>query len=59
MKRSALFLATNLAIDWRTALDKVLLQAARFLMRQWRRGVDNRRLRQRAIPLSNGEPQPG
>ena len=42
------------ARDWRTALDKALSRAARFLMRQWRRGNDTRRLRQRAIPLSDG-----
>ena len=41
--------------DWRTALDKALSRAARFLMRQWRRGVDNKRPRQRAIPMSNVE----
>ena len=48
----------SVARDWRTALDKALSRAARFLMRQWRRGIDNRRLRQRAIPLSDGEQQP-
>jgi len=48
----------SVAHDWRTALDKALSRAARFLMRQWRRGNDNRRLRQRAIPLSDGELQP-
>ena len=50
--------AAAVARDWRTALDKALSRAARFLMRQWRRGNDNKRLRQRAIPLSNGEQQP-
>ncbi len=45
--------------DWRTALDKALSRAARFLMRQWRRGADNKRPRQRAIPVSSGEEQPG
>lgn len=45
--------------DWRTALDKALSRAARFLMRQWRRGVDNRRMRQRAITLRASEDQPG
>lgn len=44
----------SVAPDWRTALDKALSRAARFLMRQWRRGNDTRRLRQRAIPLSDG-----
>lgn len=43
------------ARDWRTALDKALARAARFVMRQWPRGADNRRPRQRAILLSNGE----
>ncbi len=44
--------------DWRTALDKASSRAARFVMRQWRRSMDNRRLRQCAIPLSLGEEQP-
>lgn len=48
----------SVARDWRTALDKALSRAARFLTRQWRRGNDSRRLRQRAISLSDGEPQP-
>lgn len=42
---------TSMAPEWRIALDKALVRAARFLMRQWRRGNDTRRLRQRAIPL--------
>lgn len=37
------------ATDWRTALDNALARAARFLMRQWRRGSDSRRMRQRFI----------
>ena len=37
------------ASDWRTALDKELARAARFLMRLWRRGSDPRRMRQRFI----------
>lgn len=48
----------SVARDWRTALDKALARAARFLMRQWRRGGDNRRLRQRVIPMSRGDQQP-
>ena len=48
----------SVARDWRTALDKALSRAARFLMREWRRGIDNRRLRKHAIPLSHGESQP-
>lgn len=48
----------SVARDWRTALDEALSRAARFLMRQRRRGNDNRRLRQRAIPLGHGEQQP-
>ncbi|MDI1259983.1 HPF/RaiA family ribosome-associated protein [Aquabacterium sp.] len=47
------------ARDWRTALDQALSRAVRFLTRQWRRGTDNRRPRQRAIALSHGEEQPG
>ena len=37
------------ANSWRTALDKALARAARFLMRLWRRGSDSRRMRQRFI----------
>ena len=40
---------TSVASDWRTALDKALARAARFLMRLWRRGSDSRRMRQRLI----------
>jgi len=40
----------SVARDWRTALDKALARAARFLMRQRRRDSDNKRLRQRATP---------
>jgi len=39
----------SVANTWRTALDNALARAARFLMRQWRRGSDYRRLRQRFI----------
>ena len=35
--------------DWRTALDNALSRAARFLLRQWRRGGDSRRIRQRFL----------
>lgn len=41
--------AASVASDWRTSLDKALARAARFLMRQWRRASDFRRLRQRLI----------
>ena len=34
---------------WRTALDNALARAGRFLMRQWRRSNDSRRMRQRVI----------
>ncbi len=47
----------SVARDWRTALDKALARAARFLLRQWRRSHDNRRLRQRAVPPSGDEQQ--
>ena len=40
---------TSVASDWRTALDNALARASRFLVRQWRRGSDPRRLRQRVI----------
>jgi ribosome-associated translation inhibitor RaiA len=40
---------SSVASDWRTALDNALSRAARFLMRQWRRGSDSRRMRQRSI----------
>ena len=39
----------SVASDWRTALDNALARAARFLMRQWRRGSDPCRTRQRLI----------
>ena len=39
----------SVANDWRTALDHALARAARFLLRQWRRGGDSRRMRQRLI----------
>lgn len=39
----------SVANNWRTALDNALARAARFLMRQWRRASDCRRLRQRFI----------
>jgi len=40
---------TSVASDWRTALDRALARAARFLVRQWQRGTDARRLRQRFL----------
>ena len=40
---------SSVASDWRTALDNALARAARFLMRQWRRGSDSRRMRQRLV----------
>ena len=36
----------SVANDWRTALDTALVRAARFLLRQWRRGNESRRARQ-------------
>jgi len=39
------------ASDWRSALDKALARAARFVLRLVQRGSDTRRLRQRAIAL--------
>ena len=42
---------TSVASDWRSALDKALARAARFVLRLVRRGGDARRLRQRAIAL--------
>ena len=42
---------TSVAGDWRTALDRALERAARFLTRLWRRGTDSRRLRQRLIAI--------
>ena len=42
---------TSVASDWRSALDKALTRAARFVLRLVRRGGDSRRLRQRAIAL--------
>ncbi len=52
---SGTVVVASVARDWRTALDNALARAVRFLMRLRRRGNDNRRLRQRAIPLSDGE----
>ena len=43
---------SSVASSWRAALDDALPRAARFLMRQWRRSNDTRRMRQRII---NGE----
>lgn len=40
---------TSVASDWRTALDRALARAARFLLRQWQRTIDARRLRQRLL----------
>jgi len=42
---------SSVASDWRTALDKALARAARFVLRMVQRGGDARRLRQRAIAL--------
>ena len=39
----------SVANDWRTALDKALARAARFVLRMWRRGSDSRRMRQRLM----------
>jgi len=46
----------SVASDWRTALDIALARAARFLMRQLRRGSDTRRMRQRFISQERQEP---
>ena len=40
----------SVANNWRTALDAALARAARFLLRQWRRGNESRRVRQRPGP---------
>lgn len=40
---------TSMSNDWRTALDDALARATRFAIRQWRRGNDSRRLRQRVL----------
>jgi len=45
---------SSVAHDWRVALNNALSRAARFLLRQWRREKNNRRLRQRASPVSDG-----
>lgn len=37
----------SVANDWRTALDNALGRAVRFLLRQWRRGGEAHRTRQR------------
>jgi hypothetical protein len=41
----------SMASDWRTALDNALARAARYLMRNWRRSSDSRRLRQRLVSV--------
>jgi hypothetical protein len=41
----------SVASDWRTALNKALARAVRFLMRALRRGSDSRRLLQRASAI--------
>jgi ribosome-associated translation inhibitor RaiA len=41
----------SMASDWRTALDNALARAARYLMRNWRRSNDSRRLRQRLVSV--------
>ena len=45
-------IAVSVARDWRTALDQALARASRFLLRQWRRSADARRLRRRALSPS-------
>ncbi len=42
---------TSVASDWRTALDHALARAARYVVRQWRRSQDTRRMRQRLAGL--------
>jgi hypothetical protein len=42
---------TSVAPDWRSALDKALARAARFVLRLLRRDGESRRLRQRAVAL--------
>ena len=46
-------IVASVASDWRTALNKALARAARFQMRELRRGNDSRRVRQRgsAVPV--------
>ncbi len=46
-------IVASVASDWRTALNKALARAARFLVRALRRGSDSRRVRQRgsAVPV--------
>jgi hypothetical protein len=39
----------SVASDWRTALDDALARAARYLLRQWRRGSEARKMRQRLL----------
>ena len=42
----------SVARDWRTALDRALARAARFLVRQRQRGNDPQRVRHRSLQLS-------
>ena len=46
---------SSVARDWRSALDQAMARAARFLMRQWGRRMDNRRMRRHPLLLSPGE----
>jgi ribosome-associated translation inhibitor RaiA len=50
---SGTVVVTSVASDWRTALDQALARAARFLMRNWRRARDTRRLRQRGVAIAD------
>ena len=42
---------SSVARDWRSALDKALARAARFVLRLLRRDAESRRVRQRAIAM--------
>jgi hypothetical protein len=44
-------------VELRTALDNALARAARYVMRQWRRSHDTRRLRQRMVALLGRQDQ--
>jgi ribosome-associated translation inhibitor RaiA len=49
MEGAGSVVVASVAKDWRTALDKALARASRYLVRLWRRAGDARRLRQRLI----------
>lgn len=42
---------TTMERDWRTALDKALAHASRYMVRHWTRGREQRRVRQQLLSV--------